>query len=140
MQSMRFSLAIALLLGVTSVVSSAQNSKATNYKARTGKGTPASLTHHKDNSDLVLHANRQTYGGANAELNKIEQQNLHSSTSSGAHASVGVKPAPLPKIGAAKPAEKNPAINFSGHTKSQTTMTTQKSGGKSSMGMSPKMH
>jgi hypothetical protein len=139
MRSMRFSLAIALLLGVTSVVSLAQNAKATNYKARTGKGTPASLTHHKDNSDMVLHANRQTYGGSSAELNKIEQQNLHSSPSSGAHASARVKPAPLPKMGAAK-TEKNPAINFSGHTKSHATMTTQKSGGKSSMGMSPKMH
>ena len=139
MRSMRFGLAVALLLGVITVVSSAQNAKPTNYKARTGKGTPASLTHHKDNSDLVLHANRQTHGGSTGELNKIEQQSLHSNVSSGVHTSARVKPAPLPKIGAAK-AEKNPAINFSGHTKSHATMTTQKSGGKSSMGLSPKMH
>jgi hypothetical protein len=139
MRSMRFGLAIALLLGVTPVASSAQNAKATNYKARTGKGTPASLSHHKDNSELVLHANRQQSGGSAAELNKIEQQNLHSNTSSGAHTTAHVKPAPLPKMGVAK-TEKNPAINFSGHTKSHATMTTQKSGGKSSTGMSPKMH
>ena len=141
-RSMRFNLAVALVLGGASAISSAQNSTAMHHKARAGKGTPANLSHHRDNSDLVLHGNSQKNSGTSAELNKIEQQNLHSSSTSGAHPVARVKAAPLPKTSAAK-ADRNPTINFSGHSTGgnhTATTTNKKSGGRSPKGTGGRLH
>ncbi len=136
MRSMRFTLALLVLLGVAIAVSEAQNSTAMRHKPRAGKGTPANLSHHRDNSDLVLHGNTQKNSGPAAELNKIEQQTLHSGSASGARPVARVKAAPLPKMSVAK-ADKNPAINFSGHSgggNHTATTTNKKSGGRSPKG------
>jgi hypothetical protein len=133
---MRFTLAIALLLGVVSAISVAQDSIGKVHKLQAGKGTKADLSRYKDKSDLVLRQNNKS--GPASELNKIEQQSMHAGPSVGSRPA-RLKTALLPKTNAAKP-DKNPSINFStrsaGGNRALTT-TNQKSGGKSPAGKSP---
>ncbi len=132
-------LAVALLLGVSPAICTAQKPKdmgKKNYAHTVGKGTPAFLSHHKDNSAAVLHTN--PHSGAAADLNRIEQQSLHSMVATPRMKSARVRSAAVPKLGAPKN-DRSTAINFSGHSsKRSLTMTNPKSrGGSQSV---PKPH
>lgn len=117
--------AIALVLGTLPTASIAQKPKnpgKSAYARTTGKGTPAYLAHHKDNSDLIL---RQNTHNATTELNRLEQQSLHSSVPSGVP-KARVHLAAVPKVAAAK-GDRSAPINFSGHNPDRS-LTTTKSG------------
>jgi hypothetical protein len=107
-----------------------------NYAHTTGKGTPAFLSHHKDNSAAVLHAN--PHSGAAADLNRIEQQSLHSAMAMPGMKSTHVRSAAAPKLSAPK-GDRSTAINFSGRSaKRGLTVTNPRSrGGSQSV---PKPH
>lgn len=107
-----------------------------NYAHTTGKGTPASLTHHKDNSEAFLRQN--SHNNTSAEVNRIEQESLHAPAAS-APKPVRVKPAGTPKLAAAN-SNKNVPINFSGRAPAHTNLTTTRSIGKSSSPAPPKPH
>jgi len=62
----------------------------------TGTGTPASLSHHKDNSAAFLHEN--TRSSHAAELNRIEQQSLR------------VPQRPRSKLGSGPPVRRNSVL------------------------------
>jgi len=107
-----------------------------SYAHIVGKGTPANLSHHKDNSDIILRANHRN--GPASELTKIEQQTIHSSGTSAAKP-MRYKSAPLPKASVAK-GERNTPINFAGHSAAgQKLKASGKSVGKS-QGAVPKIH
>lgn len=142
MRSMRFTVAIVLLLGVAPTISVAQNSVGKvrhTGKSTAGKGTKADLSHHRDKSDLVLHQNNRT--GTAAELNKIEQQSLHAGPSYSSRPAARVKPAPLPKTSTAK-GDRNPSINFSGRSAggNHTVTNSKKSSGRAPKGTSGRLH
>ena len=123
---------IALLLGVSPITATAQKPyKAGNagHSHRVGKGTPASLARHKDNSDIMLRGNTKT--GHASELTKIEQQSMHSSSTPASKSAHG-KSSALPKMSVAQ-GERNAPINFDGKASSHraTTITVPKSSGKS---------
>jgi len=130
--------AIAILLGAVPAVSVAQkpqnSGKKMRYAHTTGTGTPASLSHHKDNSAAFLHEN--TRSSHAAELNRIEQQSLRVPAATSKQARV--RAASPPKLGAAKP-DKNVAINFSGRAQAHN-LTTTKSAGKSPATSARKPH
>lgn len=137
---MRFTtmLAIPVLLS-SSLLSPAQKPYATgkaNYARTTGKGTPASLSHHKDNSDAFLRENtRNTSASA---LNKLEQESLRAAGASSAVKPARVRPVGSPKLSPAR-TQRNVPINFSGKASGRgLTATNPKSGGKSSAASSPK--
>lgn len=107
-------LIVAALLAATPMLVFAQKPYKTgksSYAHIVGKGTPANLSHHKDNSALVLHQNIR--GGPASDLTKIEQQSARSSAGSSAK-SLHARNAAMPKVGVAR-GERNTAINFSGH-------------------------
>ena len=116
--------ALALALGAISAISAAQKPKngKVAYSRLAGKGTPADLSRHKDNSALVL---RQNGHGSAADLNRIEQQSLHSQV--GASKPARVRSAGVPKLGAAK-VEKSAPINFSGRAPDHKLTTTRSTG------------
>ncbi len=130
-----------LLLAAVPVLSGAQKPKydgKIHYSRNAGKGTPAFLSHHKDNSAVVLNQKRQT--GATADLNRIEQQSLHSSVSRSGSKSAHVRAAGAPKPLIAK-TDKSVPINFSGHAPAHNLTTTNaKSGSRASAPAAPKPH
>jgi hypothetical protein len=136
---MRFTryFALALALAAIPAISGAQKQKQKNgkvgYSRLAGKGTPADLSHHRDNSALVL---RQNGHGAAADLNRIEQQSLHSQV--GASKPVRVRSAGAPKLGAAK-VDKSAPINFSGRAPAHK-LTTTRSTGKATGALPAKPH
>jgi hypothetical protein len=130
-------LAIALMLSAFPAISSAQkpknSGKATSSRLA-GKGTPANLSHHRDNSALVLREN--THNGPAADLNRIEQQSLHSQVATSKQ--TRIRPVGAPKLGVAK-VDKNVPINFSGRAPAHT-LTSTRSTGKSTGALPAKPH
>jgi hypothetical protein len=136
---MRFTryFALALMLGAIPVISSAQKPKnkgKVGYSRPAGKGTPANLSRHRDNSALVLRQN--SHGGPAADLNRIEEQSLHSQVATSKQARI--RPAGVPKLGAAK-VDKGVPINFSGRAPAHS-LTTTRSTGKSTGALPAKPH
>jgi hypothetical protein len=130
-----FALAVALALGAIPAISGAQKPKngKVGYSRIAGKGTPADLSHHRDNSALVLLQNGH---GRAADLNRIEQQSLHSQV--GASKQARVRSAGVPKLGAAK-VDKSAPINFSGRAPAHK-LTTTRSTGKATGALPAKPH
>ncbi len=123
---MRFAryFALALTLGAIPAISAAQkpkNGKA-GYSRLAGKGTRADLSHHRDNSALVL---RQNGHASAADLNRIEQQSLH--TQVGASKPARVRSAGAPKLGATR-VDRSAPINFSGRAPAHKLSTTRSTG------------
>lgn len=117
---------VVLLLGAVTAVSSAQkpkNSGKVSYSRLAGKGTPADLSHHRDNSAIVLHQN--AHNGPAADLNRLEQQSLHSQVATSKRARI--RPMGVPKLGAAK-VDKSVPINFSGRAPAHNLTTTRATG------------
>jgi hypothetical protein len=139
MRSIHF-LAVALF-AVSPAISSAQKPTKTtavvSHSPAAGKGTPAYLSHHKDNSAAFLKGtSRSTHA---TELSKIEQQSLHSAPSAYSK-QVRLKPVAPARLGAGK-GDHNTAINFTGRSSARgLTTTNQKSGAKSSSTAPPKPH
>ncbi len=136
---MRFAgyFALALTLSAIPAISAAQKPKndgKVGYSRLAGKGTSADLSHHRDNSALVLRQNR--HGGPAADLNRIEQQSLHSQV--GTSKQSRIRPAGVPKLGATK-VDKSVPINFSGHAPAHS-LTTTKSTGKAPGAVPAKPH
>jgi hypothetical protein len=129
---MRFTRYFALALALVAIpaISGAQKQKQKSgkvgYSRLAGKGTPADLSHHRDNSASVLLENgpKNSHGPA-ADLNRIEQQSLHSQV--GASKPVRVRSAGVPKLGAAK-VDKSAPINFSGRAPAHKLTTTRSTG------------
>jgi len=119
-------IALTIAVSAISAVSGAQqpkNSGKVTSSHLAGKGTPANLSRHKDNSALVLRQN--VHSGPAADLNRIEQQSLHSQASSSGQSRV--RAASLPKPGADK-GNKSVPINFSGHAPTHSLATTKSTG------------
>ena len=132
-------LAIPLLLAssLSAVAQKPHATGKTNYARVTGKGTPADLSHHKDNSDAFLRGNVRNNSGS--ALNKIEQESLRSAASSSAAKRPRVQRA-VPKVSASKTG-RNVPMNFSGHAAGRGLMVTNsKAGARSPAGLSPKPH
>src|ERR1700741_1809783 len=96
---MRFTgyFALALMLSAIPAISAAQkpkNNGKVGYSRLAGKGTSANLSHHTDNSALVLRQN--SHGGAAADLNRIEQQSLRSQV--GTSKQSRIRPAGVPTL------------------------------------------
>jgi hypothetical protein len=130
-------LSVTLLLSAIPAISAAQMPKKSSkpsYSHLAGKGTPADLSHHKDYSALVLRENSNK--GAAADLNRIEQQSLHSSVATSKQARI--RPVGVPKLGAAK-VDKGVPINFSGRAPAHS-LTTTRSTGKSTGATPAKPH
>jgi hypothetical protein len=123
---MRFTryFALALILGAIPAVSAAQKPKngKVGYSRLAGKGTAADLSHHRDNSAVVL---RQNGHGSAADLNRIEQQSLHSEAS--ASKPPRARSAGVPKLGATK-VDRSAPINFSGPAPARKITTTRSTG------------
>jgi hypothetical protein len=136
---MRFTryFALALALGAIPAMARAQKPNPKNgkvgYSRLAGKGTPADLSHHKDNSALVL---RQNGHGSAADLNRIEQQSLHSEV--GASKPARARSTGVPKLGATK-VDRSAPINFSGRAR-DSKLTTTRSTGKASGALPAKPH
>jgi hypothetical protein len=129
--------AIAIALGTISAVAAAQKPKNRGkvaYSHAAGKGTAASLSHHKDNSGLILREN--THSGAAADLSRIEQQSLHSPAA--VSKPPRVRTAVVPKSSASN-GNKSVPINFSGHATAHSLATT-KSTSKAPGASAPKRH
>lgn len=136
---MRFTryFALALALGAIPAISGAQKPKnrKVGYSRLAGKGTPADLSHHRDNSALVL---RQNGHGPAADLNRIEQQSLHSEV--GASKPARVRSAGVPKLGGgATKVDRSAPINFSGRAPAHK-LTTTRSTGKATGALPAKPH
>jgi hypothetical protein len=128
---------LILILSAIPAISQAQkpkNSGKVSYSRLAGKGTPADLSHHKDNSALVLRENARNSTAAN--LNRIEQQSLHAQ--SPATKQPRVPPAGVPKLGTSK-ADKGVPINFSGRAPARN-LTITKATGKSTASAPAKPH
>jgi hypothetical protein len=138
LRRMRFSryFALALTLGSIPAISGAQKPK-NDYKVGhsrlAGKGTPADLSHHRDNSAMVL---RQNGHGSAADLNRIEQQSLRAEV--GASKPARVRSAGVPKPGATK-VDKGVPINFPGRAPAHN-LTTTRSTGKATGALPAKPH
>jgi hypothetical protein len=134
---MRFTryFALALALSAIPAISVAQKPKngKVGYSRLAGKGTPADLSHHKDNSAMVL---RQNSHGSAADLNRIEQQSMHSQL--GASKQARVRSAGVPKLGATK-VDRSAPINFSGRAPAHK-LTTTRSTGKATGALPAKPH
>jgi len=114
--------AIAIALGTIPAVAAAQTTKTSGkaaYSHAAGKGTEASLSHHKDNSALILHENPRS--GAAADLSRIEQQSLHSPAVS---KQPRVRAVVVPKSSAGNGSKSVP-INFSAHAPAHSLATTK---------------
>ncbi len=138
MVSKRFCVA-ALVLGLSPILATAQKpykAGKTSFGHIVGKGTPADLSHHRDNSAAVLNSNRRA--GAASELTKIEQQSMRVSGSV-ASKSTRTRVAALPKLGAPK-TERSAPINFAGHTPVHRQLTTNPKSGGGANGAAPKIH
>ncbi len=136
MRMIRF-LAIAVVFGAIPALAAAQkpkNSGKVAYSHAAGKGTAASLSHHKDNSALILREN--THGGAAADLSRIEQQSLHSPAT--VSKQPRVRTTAVPKSSAGN-GNKSVPINFSGHAPAHSLATT-KSTSKAPRAAAPKPH
>jgi hypothetical protein len=125
---MRFTryFALALTLGALPDISGAQKPKndgKVGYSRLAGKGSPADLSHHRDNSALVLRQN--SHASPAADLNRIEQQSLHSQVAAPKQARI--RSAGVPKLGATK-VDKSVPINFSGRAPSHSLTTTRSTG------------
>jgi hypothetical protein len=125
---MRFTsyFALALTLSAIPAMSAAQkpkNNGKVGYSRLAGKGTPADLSHHKDNSALVLRQNSRS--GPAADLNRIEQESLHSQV--GTSKQARIRPAGVPKPGVTK-VDKSVPINFSGRAPARNVTTTRSTG------------
>lgn len=121
-------LALIVLVGALPAVGVAQKHSRQGqgkytYSRTTGKGTPAFLAHHKDNSDIILRqSSRNT---ATAEVNRLEQQSMHASVAS--TPKTRVRPVGVAKASATK-GDKSAPINFSGRNPKQSLTTTRSSG------------
>jgi len=125
MRTTRF-LAVAIVLGAIPSVAAAQkpgNSGKVADSHAVGKGTAASLSHHRDNSALILQENSRS--GAAADLSRIEQQSLHSPAA--VSKQPRVRTAVVPKSIAAN-GNKSVPINFSGHAPAHSLATTKSTG------------
>jgi hypothetical protein len=111
-----------------------QNSGKAAYSHAAGKGTAASLSHHKDASAVILHEN--THSGAAADLSRIEQQSLHSSAA--VSRQPRVRTAVVPKSSAGN-ANKSVPINFSAHAPAHS-LATAKATSKAPGAAAPKRH
>jgi hypothetical protein len=131
-------LAIAIMLSAIPVVAAAtqkpKNSGKVAYSHAAGKGTAASVSHHKDNSALILREN--THSGVAADLSRVELQSLHSPAA--VPKQPRVRTAVVPRISAGN-GNRSVPINFSGHAPAHSLATT-KSTSKAPGASAPKRH
>jgi hypothetical protein len=128
--------AIVIVLGAIPAVaaSQAKNSGKVADSHAAGRSTAASLPHHKDNSALILQAN--PHSGAAADLDRIEQQSLHSPAPASKQSRVRTTVVPKPS---ADKGNKSVPINFSGHAPAHSLATT-KSTSRAPGTVAPKSH